>query len=127
MNRFAKVAEAVRQNGATLLQENVVNYRAGCIEFLREMKNVPEFRILNEGERFVGTIAVVHQSDHSEKIAYWLNENKICVRGGFQCSALAHKTLNTTVGGVIRVSMGYRNTEKDVIDCVKCLKNYQKN
>ncbi|MBQ1272834.1 MAG: aminotransferase class V-fold PLP-dependent enzyme [Clostridia bacterium] len=94
--------------------------------FLREMKNVPEFRILNEGEQFVGTIAVVHQNDHSEKIAYWLNENKICVRGGFQCSALAHKTLNTTVGGVIRVSMGYRNTEKDVIDCVKCLKNYQK-
>ena len=35
--RFAEVSRAVRQNGAVLLQENVVNYRAGSIEFLKYM------------------------------------------------------------------------------------------
>lgn len=38
-DRFARVAEAVRQNGATLLQENVVNFRAGSLEALEDMSN----------------------------------------------------------------------------------------
>ncbi len=35
--RFATVAEAVRQNGATLLQENVVLFRAGNLTTLKNM------------------------------------------------------------------------------------------
>ena len=38
-DRFAKVAEVVRQNGAILLQENVVNFRAGSLESLADMSN----------------------------------------------------------------------------------------
>ena len=38
-DRFARVAEVVRQNGATLLQENVVNCRAGSLESLEDMSN----------------------------------------------------------------------------------------
>lgn len=38
-DRFASVAEVVKQNGATLLQENVVNFRAGSLEALRDMSN----------------------------------------------------------------------------------------
>lgn len=36
-DRFAKVAEAVSRNGATLLQENVALFRAGNLETLRNM------------------------------------------------------------------------------------------
>ncbi len=36
-DRFARVAEAVRQNGATLLQENVVLFRAGNLNTLKNM------------------------------------------------------------------------------------------
>lgn len=36
-DRFAKVAEVVRANGATLLQENVVKFRAGDIKALGDM------------------------------------------------------------------------------------------
>lgn len=38
-DRFAIVADAVGQNGATLLQENVVNFRAGDLDALRDMSN----------------------------------------------------------------------------------------
>ena len=38
-DRFATVADAVRQNGATLLQENVVNFRAGSLESLADMSD----------------------------------------------------------------------------------------
>lgn len=37
--RFAVIAEAVRQNGAVLLQENVVKFRAGDISVLSDMKD----------------------------------------------------------------------------------------
>lgn len=37
--RFARIAEAVRQNGAVLLQENVVKFRAGDIGVLSDMKD----------------------------------------------------------------------------------------
>lgn len=38
-DRFAKVSELVRQSGATLLQENVVNFRAGSLEALADMSD----------------------------------------------------------------------------------------
>ncbi len=38
-DRFAKVADAVKVNGATLLQENVVLFRAGNIDTLKNMSN----------------------------------------------------------------------------------------
>ncbi len=38
-DRFAVVGNAVKQNGATLLQENVVKFRAGDIEALRNMSD----------------------------------------------------------------------------------------
>lgn len=38
-DRFFEVADAVRQNGAQLLQENVVNFRAGSVEALADMSD----------------------------------------------------------------------------------------
>lgn len=38
-DRFAKVSEVVLKEGATLLQENVVNFRAGSLETLEDMSN----------------------------------------------------------------------------------------
>lgn len=35
--RFYEISEAVRENGATLLQENVVHFRAGNLEFIKKM------------------------------------------------------------------------------------------
>lgn len=36
--RFVSIARAVKENGAQLLQENVVNFRAGSLDMLRTMK-----------------------------------------------------------------------------------------
>lgn len=38
-DRFARVSEVVKEQGATLLQENVVNFRAGSLESLGDMSN----------------------------------------------------------------------------------------
>ncbi len=50
----------------------------------------------------------------SERVAGKLNERGICVRGGYHCSALGHKTLGTPDGGAVRASFGANNTVHDV-------------
>lgn len=52
----------------------------------------------------------------SAEVANELNNEKICVRGGFHCSPLAHHALNTGEDGAVRVSFGVFNTKKDVTD-----------
>ena len=51
----------------------------------------------------------------SDRVASELGEYGICVRGGYHCSALGHKTLNTPAGGAVRASFGMFN-EKEHID-----------
>lgn len=50
----------------------------------------------------------------SEAVARELSEKNICVRGGFHCSSLGHKTLGTQNAGGVRVSFGPFNSSKDV-------------
>lgn len=79
--RYMSLKETVKENGVTILQENVVRYRAGEIEFLRSMKeilgNEAEFCIdLKQSIRcgynpydlineFADNIKHYHISDHS--------------------------------------------------------------
>ncbi len=50
----------------------------------------------------------------SETVAARLDAEGICVRPGFHCAALAHKTLGTPVGGAIRASVGWCTEGRDV-------------
>lgn len=93
--------------------------------FVQELRKIPEYDILGTSGDSVATVALVCKNHHSEKIAQWLNSCNICTRGGYHCSALAHKTLKTLDHGAVRISFGYKNTESDVYECVKYLKKYQ--
>ena len=42
-----------------------------------------------------------------------LDQRGICVRSGFHCAALAHRTLETPAEGAVRVSPGYFNRPSD--------------
>jgi selenocysteine lyase/cysteine desulfurase len=44
-----------------------------------------------------------------------LDRREICVRSGYHCAALAHKSLRTPIGGAVRVGLGAW-TRKDEID-----------
>lgn len=45
----------------------------------------------------------------SEQLAAELDRYGICVRGGYHCAALAHKTLGTRADGAVRLSFGRYN------------------
>ncbi len=64
---------------------------------------------------FVGSTLLFNKEGFtSEELSSILNDNGICVRGGFHCTALAHKTLLTPEHGAIRASFGIFNTKNDI-------------
>ncbi len=63
---------------------------------------------------------------HSERTASLLDKQGICLRAGYHCSYLAHKTYGTTDKGAVRVSTGIFNTKKDIKNLVFCLNKIAK-
>ncbi|MBO5416173.1 MAG: aminotransferase class V-fold PLP-dependent enzyme [Clostridia bacterium] len=62
----------------------------------------------------------------SEELARELDSFGICARGGFHCSALAHKTLGTPEGGALRISLGAFNGEADIENLCRALNSIEK-
>lgn len=58
----------------------------------------------------------------SEEVGRRLDGEGICVRPGFHCSALGHRTLGTPDGGAVRVSFGWGSRERDGDALLRCLK-----
>ena len=50
----------------------------------------------------------------SDQVAALLDREGICIRPGFHCAALGHKTLGTPDGGAVRASLGHGSKERDV-------------
>ena len=50
----------------------------------------------------------------ADKVGALLDKRGVCVRSGYHCSALGHKTLKTYDRGTVRVSFGAFNDETDV-------------
>lgn len=50
----------------------------------------------------------------SEEVGRLLDGEGICVRAGFHCSALGHRTLGTPEDGAVRASLGWFSRERDV-------------
>lgn len=50
----------------------------------------------------------------AEEVGLALNRMGFCVRAGFHCSALGHRTLGTDATGTVRVSVGYCTTEAQI-------------
>ncbi len=58
-------------------------------------------------------------------ISYYLNtEWGICSRPGLHCAPEAHKTLKTFPEGVVRFSLSFFNTQKEIDIAIRALKSY---
>ncbi|MBR2944522.1 MAG: aminotransferase class V-fold PLP-dependent enzyme [Clostridia bacterium] len=54
-------------------------------------------------------------------VSNYLNNNGICVRSGFHCSPLAHKTLGTLNSGAVRISFSIFNTRNEIYEFSKLI------
>lgn len=61
-----------------------------------------------------GTVSFTKAGMLPGEVAYRLNERGVCVRSGYHCAPVAHRTLGTVENGTVRVSFGYGNRAADV-------------
>ena len=61
----------------------------------------------------------------SELVGAYLDSCGICVRCGLHCAPLAHKTLNTSELGTVRVSLSYFNTVNEIDTFYKKMKEFK--
>ena len=64
-------------------------------------------------------------SHSSEAVAEYLDDNGICVRGGYHCCPLGHRSLNTPDGGAVRVSFSHFNSIGEVDKLLLLLSRYK--
>lgn len=68
------------------------------------------------------TVAINLKDRDPAEVALRLDrEFGVCTRASLHCAPLAHHTLGSFSRGSVRLSMGYFNSEEDVLTCVKAL------
>ncbi len=101
--------EHVRAIGVDAIREN----ECALAGRLREgLQNLPRVRVYAPGHEG-GVVLFSVTGYDSEEVGQRLDETGICVRPGFHCSALGHRTLGTPAGGAVRASFGYSSRERD--------------
>lgn len=66
-------------------------------------------------------ISIVHKSKDASDLANILNQNNIAIRSGLHCAPLTHKYLKTSTSGLVRMSIGLNNTDKDIKNVLNLL------
>jgi cysteine desulfurase family protein len=91
-----------------------------------ELSKLP-IEIYTKTENTFGVFAFNIPSMHSNDVANYLDEKwNICVRSGFHCAPLKHKSLGTLDSGAVRVSMSYFNTYQEIERLVLAIKTLLK-
>ena len=105
---LAKGARFVRSVGIDAVRENEDRLCRECAIRLSEMKKV---RLYSES----GVILFNVDGVSAPRVCDALDREGICVRGGFHCAPLAHRSLGTGDDGAVRVSFGFFNTRSEVV------------
>lgn len=85
-----------------------------CAEYLRdELGTMRDVVLYGENVLSLPVIAFGKSGVDSETLADMLAKHNICVRGGYHCSPLAHRTVGSLENGAVRISLGKYNTKKE--------------
>jgi len=88
-------------------------------EMLNDLKNTFVYT-----PQYIGPILLFNiKNMPAELVEQELNKQGICVRSGFHCAPLAHKTVGTGNNGAVRISFGIYNTLSDVEFLYSALKS----
>lgn len=87
---------------------------------LKELKNITIYPSNNID---CGVISFNVKDYPSNEVSNYLSENyDICVRSGLHCAPLVHKHFGTLDEGMVRVTIGYYNSKKDIDKIINALK-----
>ena len=100
----------VSQIGVDNINKHENMLYAHAIDGLKQIKNIRTYAPDHTGAVLLFNI----ENIDAEELGKKLNEAGICVRSGFHCAPLAHKTLKTSDSGAVRISFGIYNTLSDI-------------
>lgn len=86
-------------------------------EELRKMDGVQIF-----GNSNGSVVSFKMEGTRTAELTEQLGKQGICVRGGFHCAPVAHRTLGTGEDGTVRVSFSFMNSYQEVEEVLRFLK-----
>jgi len=90
------------------------------------LKEIKEIKIYSEPNFSSGIIAFNYLDIDSNIISDYLDQNyNIATRSGLHCAPLTHKYYNTTNQGMVRISLNFKNTKKQIKILINALKNFK--
>ena len=89
-----------------------------------ELKAVPAIELYMEpySKGCLGVIPFNIGHYHSGETISYLDSKGICARGGIHCAPIFHRRMKTEERGMVRISFGCFNTEREIDQFVKILK-----
>lgn len=111
----------VRQTG---LQEIHLHEYALTSELTDRLREIPGVTLYGES---IGSVVGFNAAGYSPaEVGAWLASRGICVRTGYHCAPLAHRTVGSFENGSVRVSVSHGNRMSE-IDCLaKAMRDLQK-
>lgn len=97
--------------------------------FIEELKKIDKVKIYGpcDVKKQAPVVSINLGKEDSSEVSYILDRVfNIAVRPGLHCAPLAHKTIGTFEQGVVRFSIGYFNTHKDIEEAVKAVREIAK-
>lgn len=91
---------------------------------LRMIRDVSSVRPILFGEQSVPLLSIAHERASADMLAAYLDEQNICVRGGFHCAALTHRKFGTEERGLVRLSFGGTNSPEEAEKLIFALKRF---
>lgn len=98
----------IEKYGVSCIEKRMAQLCNYASELLKELKFVKVYGAEN------GIVAFNVDGVGSGEVADLISTHGICVRGGLQCSPVAHKAYNTLEQGMVRASFSVFNTKRDV-------------
>ena len=101
--------EFIEKTGISQIRSHENMLFCDMVNKLSEIKQVKIYRPGSIGSCLLFNVKGLR----SDMVGEYLAEREICVRSGFHCAPLAHKSLCTGEYGAVRVSYGFFNSVKD--------------
>ncbi len=110
----------VEDSGIEAIREHERELSALFMEEIQKMSHISVF-----GETDGSVVGFTVRGHSPAEVGAYLSDFGICVRSGYHCAPIAHKTVGTYENGSVRVSFSHRNKEPEVLRLTKALKKLE--
>jgi len=92
---------------------------------LKNMKNITVYSSFADNKPLVPVLSFNVNGVNSEVVSEYLSQNGVCVRAGYHCSPLAHKSMGTIEYGAVRISPSIFTKKSDIYFTINCINKLQ--